>query len=77
MGPSFDLWETSGLNPFKENPKIFRRKIHALIDRHRPEVIVTGTGIGSRFEHIVWGEAKRAPPSIATSATASRERATS
>ncbi|PTB21091.1 hypothetical protein C9I57_10295 [Trinickia symbiotica] len=60
MGPSFDLWETSGLNPFKANPKTFRIQIHALIEKHRPDVIVTGTSIGSRFEHIVWSEAKRA-----------------
>jgi len=53
-GPSLNLWRELGLNPTKIHRSASDRLIVGILLREKPELIVTGTSIGSRLEKKFW-----------------------
>lgn len=57
-GPSLNLWRKLGLNPTKIHRSASNQSIVGVVLRGKPQVIVTGTSIGSGLEKRFWKLAK-------------------
>ena len=65
-GPSLRLWREKRYHPIALTPAMSVASIRSMLARIQPDIVVTGTSIGTKREHCIWAAARMLPvPTLA------------